>query len=272
MISALIYTLVAALGSIEKAQQEAINNMASLTGKVAIVTGASRGIGAAIAERLGRDGASVVVNYAQGADKAKALVSTIEATGSKAIAVQADISQIDDIERLFRQTIETFGHVDILVNNAGTILYKLIAETTESDFDQIFATNVKGTFFTCQRATQYLTEGGRIINMSSTTTALMMPTYGVYAATKGAVEQITRVLAKELGVRGITVNSVSPGATDTELFSLNKTEEEKQQFAKVPALGRLGNVHDIADVIAFVASDQARWITGQIIRVNGGAA
>ncbi|NEQ26765.1 MAG: SDR family oxidoreductase, partial [Microcoleus sp. SIO2G3] len=162
--------------------------------------------------------------------------------------------------------------VDILVNNAGTTIYKPIAEVTEEDFDKIFAINVKGTFFACQQAAQRLASGGRIINFSTTVTALMLPTYGTYAATKGAVEQITRVLAKELGGRGITVNVVSPGPTDTELFKADKTEEQINRFAQMAALGRLGEVQDIADVVAFLASEEARWITGQNIRVNGGLA
>lgn len=242
------------------------------SGKVALVTGSSRGIGKAIAERLGNDGAKVVVNYAGSADKAQEVVATLEAKGGKAIAVQADVSKVADIQRLFEQTLEHFGQVDILVNNAGTTFYKPIAEVTEADFDKIFATNVKGTFFACQQAAQHLADGGRIINFSTTVTTLMLPTYGAYAATKGAVEQITRVLAKELGGRGITVNVVSPGPTDTELFGADKTEEQKNRFAQMSAFGRLGEVQDIADVVAFLASEEARWITGQNIRVNGGVA
>jgi 3-oxoacyl-[acyl-carrier protein] reductase len=243
-----------------------------LNGKVALVTGSSRGIGRAIAQRLSIDGASVVVNYAGNADKAHEVVSTIESQGGKAIALQADVSKTADIHHLFDQAIEHFGKVDILVNNAGTTFYKPIAEVTEEDFDKIFAINVKGTFFACQQAAQRLASGGRIINFSTTVTALMLPTYGTYAATKGAVEQITRVLAKELGGRGITVNVVSPGPTDTELFKADKTEEQINRFAQMAALGRLGEVQDIADVVAFLASEDARWITGQNIRINGGLA
>lgn len=243
-----------------------------LSGKVALVTGSSRGIGKAIALRLGQDGANVVVNYAGSADKAQEVVATLEAKGGKAIAVQADVSKVVDIQRLFEQTLEHFGQVDILVNNAGTTFNKLISEVTEADFDKIFAINVKGTFFACQQAAQHLADGGRIINFSTTVTTLMLPTYGAYAATKGAVEQITRVLAKELGGRGITVNVVSPGPTDTELFGADKTQEQKNRFAQMSAFGRLGEVQDIADVVAFLASQEARWITGQNIRVNGGVA
>jgi 3-oxoacyl-[acyl-carrier protein] reductase len=243
-----------------------------LEGKVALVTGSSRGIGRAIAERLSNDGAKLVINYAGSADKANEVVAAIATKGGEAIAVQADVGKVADIQRLFEQTRDRFGKLDILVNNAGTILYKPIAQVTEEEFDKIFAINVKGTFFACQHATQHLSEGGRIINFSSTTTALMLPTYGAYVAAKGAVEQITRVLAKELGGRGITVNVVSPGPTDTELFTADKTEEQIDRFAKMAALGRLGQVQDIADVVAFLASDDARWITGQNIRVNGGLA
>lgn len=246
--------------------------MASLAGKVAIVTGASRGIGRAIALRLSQEGASVVVNYARGAEQAKDVVSAIEAAGGKALAVQADVSKTAEIRDLFDRTQETYSQIDILVNNAGVILYKPVAEVTEAEFDNLFAINVKGTFFACQEAAKRMAEGGRIVNFSSSTTAIMMPTYGVYVATKGAVEQLTRSLAKEFGDRQITVNVISPGPTDTELFTVGKTAEQIQRFTQMSALGRLGKVEDIADVTAFLCSEQARWITGQNIRVNGGIA
>jgi 3-oxoacyl-[acyl-carrier protein] reductase len=246
--------------------------MASLAGKVAIVTGASRGIGREIALRLSQEGASVVVNYARGADQAKDVVSAIEAAGGKALAVQADVSKTAEIRDLFDRTQETYSQIDILVNNAGVTLTKPVAEVTEAEFDNLFAINVKGTFFACQEAAKRMAEGGRIVNFSSSTTAIMMPTYGVYVATKGAVEQLTRSLAKELGDRQITVNVISPGPTDTELFTVGKTAEQIQRFTQMTALGRLGKVEDIADVTAFLCSEQARWITGQNIRVNGGIA
>jgi len=246
--------------------------MPSLAGKVAIVTGASRGIGRAIALRLSQEGASVVVNYARGAEQAKDVVSAIEAAGGKALAVQADVRKTAEIRDLFDRTQETYSQIDILVNNAGVTLSKPVAEVTEAEFDNIFAINVKGTFFACQEAGKRMAEGGRIVNFSSSTTAMLLPTYGAYVATKGAVEQLTRSLAKELGDRQITVNVISPGPTDTELFTVGKTAEQIQRFTQMTALGRLGKVEDIADVTAFLCSEQARWITGQNIRVNGGIA
>jgi 3-oxoacyl-[acyl-carrier protein] reductase len=238
--------------------------------KVALVTGASRGIGRAIAVRLGETGASVVVNYSGSQDAARETVAAVEKAGGRAIAVQADVAKLADVKRLWDESLQKFGRLDILVNNAGVMFNKLLADVTEEEFDRIFAVNVKGTFFACQQAAKRLADGGRIINFSSSTTALMLPTYGAYVATKGAVEQMSHVLAKELGSRGITVNVISPGPTDTELFSQGKTEQDKQRFAQLAALGRLGQPADIADVVALLVSDEARWITGQNIRVNGG--
>ena len=246
--------------------------MASLAGKVAVVTGASRGIGRAIALRLSQEGASVVVNYAKGSQQAQDVVSAIESAGGTALAVPADVSKTAEIRDLFDRTLETYSQVDILVNNAGVILYKPVAEVTEAEFDNLFGINVKGTFFACQEAAKRMADGGRIVNFSSSTTAMLLPTYGAYVATKGAVEQLTRSLAKELGDRQITVNVISPGATDTELFTVGKTPEQIQKFTQMTALGRLGKVEDIADVTAFLCSEKARWITGQNIRVNGGSA
>jgi 3-oxoacyl-[acyl-carrier protein] reductase len=239
-------------------------------GKVAQVTGASRGIGRAIAVRLAQDGAAVVVNYTGSQQAAQETVAAIEATGGRAIAVQADVGKRADVERLFDETLQHFGRLDLLINNAGIMFNKPVAEVTEEEFDRIFAVNVKGTFLACQQATRRMADGGRIINFSSSTTAMMLPTYGAYVATKGAVEQMSHVLAKELGPRGITVNVVSPGPTDTELFGQGKTEQDKQRFAQMAALGRLGQPQDIADVVALLVSDEARWITGQNIRANGG--
>jgi len=249
-------------------------NMTSelLSGKAALVTGASRGIGRAIAARLARDGAAVAVNYASRAAEARQVVAEIEAAGGKAIAVQADVGKVSEIVRLFDETIARFGKLDILVNNAGIMPTNPVSAVTEAEFDRIFAVNVKGTFFACQQAATRLAEGGRIINLSSSTTVRIMPTYGAYVATKGAVEQLTRSLSKELGPRQITVNIISPGPTDTELFKTGKTPEQIQFFARQAAFGRLGQPEEIADVVAFLATDAAKWITGQNIRVNGGIA
>ncbi len=241
-----------------------------LDGKVALVTGASRGIGRAIAVRLGQDRAAVVVNYSGNHEAARETVAAVEAASGRAVAVQGDVGKLGDIQRLFDAVFEHFGKLDIHVNNAGIMFNKPVADVTEEEYDRIFAVNVKGTFFSCQQAAKRMADGGRIINFSSSTTAMMLPTYGTYVATKGAVEQLSHILAKDLGSRGITVNVVSPGATDTELFGQGKTEQDRQRFAQLAALGRLGKPEDIASVVALLVSDDANWITGQNIRANGG--
>ncbi len=244
----------------------------TLKGKVALVTGASRGIGRAISERLAEAGAAIVVNYASNAVEAEKVVAHITAAGGRAFAVKADVGRVAEIVRLFDEAIAHFGKIDILVNNAGTIFNKPIAVTSEAEFDRIMAVNVKGTFFACQQAATRLADGGRIINVSSSTTARHLPMYGAYVATKGAVEQMTRSLSRELGSRGITVNAVSPGPTETELFFAGKSAEQLEFFAKQSAFGRLGRPTDIAGIVAFLADEEGGWITGQNIRVNGGLA
>jgi 3-oxoacyl-[acyl-carrier protein] reductase len=198
------------------------------------------------------------------------VVAEIEARGGRAFAVVADVSQLQQIRVMFDATVERYGRIDIVVNNAAWAFAKPIAEVTEAEFDQIFAISVKGTFFGCQEAARRIVDGGRIVNLSSSTTGLTLPGYATYDATKGAVEQLTRFLAHELGPRRVTVNAVSPGATETEQFHNGKSADLVQRLADMSALKRLGQVDDIADVVAFLVSDQARWITGQNIRVNGG--
>ncbi len=243
---------------------------ARLQGKVAIVTGAATGIGKAIALGLGAEGASVAINHLDTPDQAQEVASAVVASGGNAFPVQADISKLDQLAVLFARTQERYGRLDILVNNAAWTFNKPVAEVSEAEFDTIFAVNVKGTFFACQLAARLLSQGGRIINLSSATTGLMLPGYGTYDATKGAVEQLTRVLSKELGPKNITVNAVSPGATETELFHAGKSDALIASFERMSAFGRLGRPDDIAEVVTFLASEEARWITGQTIRVNGG--
>ncbi|MGA8863172.1 MAG: SDR family oxidoreductase [Gallionella sp.] len=244
----------------------------SLSNKVAIVTGSSRGIGTHIAKSLSQAGARVVVNYASDQAGANHVVAEIHASGGESIAVRADVSKPSEVKALFDTAIAKFGKVDLLINNAGIAIYKLIKDTTDDDFDRIFDINVKGVFLTLREAATRLQEGGRIVNLSSSVTRLMMPSYGSYSATKAAVEQLTRVFAKEVGLRGITVNSVSPGPTNTELFTAGKSEETIKRLASMAALGRIGEPDDIARVVLFLASDEAAWVTGQNLGVNGGFA
>ena len=242
----------------------------SLKNKTAIVTGASRGIGRKIALKLGELGAAVVVNYVNNAQQAKAVSSEIISRGGRALPVQADMRNIDAIEALFDRAIEAFGALNILVNNAGISLYKKIEDFTEEEFDTLFAINVKGLFFACRQAAKKMANGGKIINISSSVTRMMIPTYGAYAASKGAVDQITKVLAKELGPKRIQVNAISPGPVDTELFRRGKSEEQIKVFADMSAFGRIGTPRDVANAIAFLVSEESGWITGQNIYVNGG--
>jgi 3-oxoacyl-[acyl-carrier protein] reductase len=240
--------------------------MGSLTEKVAIVTGASAGIGRAIAERLAQEGATVVVNYGKSADKARAVVAGIESKGGKALAVQADISKIADVRRLVRETVQRFGRLDILVNNAGMAFFKPLVETTEQEFDDIFALNAKGAYFTMQEAARVIEPGGRIVNISSDGTHMSFAGVTAYLGTKGALEQFTKGLAVELAPNGVTVNTVSPGFTDTAMMP----DAFRETGAQMSPLKRLGTPEDIANVVAFIVSDQARWLTGQNIHASGG--
>ncbi|MFZ4454109.1 SDR family oxidoreductase [Salibacterium aidingense] len=241
-----------------------------LQGKVAIVTGASRGIGQSIAIRLAACGANVVVNYSASWEKAKETVNSIVNAGGTAIAVQADIGNIGALERLFAETVEQMGRVDILINNVGIMENKMIKDVTEEDFDRHFAMNVKGTYFACQQAMNHMELGGRILNVSTSVLGGMFPAYSVYAATKGAVEQITRQLAKEFAPSGITINCIAPGPVNTELFTRDKSEEMIANLSKMNAFQRLGEPEDIADAVELLVREQSGWITGQTLRVNGG--
>ncbi len=249
-----------------------MNSAAPLAEKIAVVTGGSRGIGRSVSLQLAAAGASVAVNYAGNQAAADETVRAIEAGGGKAAAIRANVGIPAEIHRLFDDAIARFGRVDILVNNAGLALYRLVQDTTEEDFDRIFNVNVRGVFFALKEASTRLADGGRVINFSSTTTRVMLPTYGAYSASKAAVEQLTRVFAKEMGARRITVNCVLPGPVNTDLFHEGKTPEIVARLAAVSAFNRIGEPADIARVVAFLAGDDAAWITGQNIGVNGGFA
>ncbi len=244
----------------------------ALAGRTALVTGASRGIGRAIALGLASQGADVAVNYRTGRREAEAVVSTARAAGGEARAFGADVADLGELRDLFDRVISAFGRLDILVNNAGIAVYGPVADYTEADFDRLFAVNVKGTFFACREAANRMADGGRIVNLGSTVTRVMLPSYAAYAASKGAVEQITRVLAKELGHRGITVNAVCPGPVDTELFREGKSAEQIERLAGMAALGRIGGAVDVADLVVALAGEAGRWVSGQCIYANGGFA
>jgi 3-oxoacyl-[acyl-carrier protein] reductase len=240
--------------------------MASLTEKIAIVTGASAGIGRAIAERLTHEGATVVVNYGKSADNANAVVAGIESKGGKAVALQADMSKIADVRRLVRETVQRFGRLDILVNNAGMATFKPLVETTEQEFDQIFALNAKGPYFAMQEAAKVIEDEGRIVNISSDGTHMGFAGATAYLGSKGALEQFTKGLAHELAPKGVTVNTVSPGFTETAMLP----DAFRETGAQMSPLKRVGTPQDIADVVAFVVSEEARWLTGQNIHASGG--
>ena len=244
--------------------------MSNLYGKVAIITGASRGIGSAIAKQLAGLGGKVVVNYSRSPEKAEEVVNDIKENGGEAVAIKADISKVSEIEMLFKETINRFGKIDILINNAGIMKTLPLLNITEEDFSKHYEINVKGTFFACKEAMKLMENNGRIINFSTSVAGGMTPGYSLYASTKGAVEQITRQLSKEFGPKNITINAVAPGPVNTELFTTGKTEEQIENLKSVNAFKRLGEPEDIANVIEFLVSDKAQWITGQTLRVNGG--
>lgn len=238
--------------------------------QVAIVTGASRGIGAAIARQLAADGFAVAVNYAASAGEADALVAELRAGGARAFAVRADVSKADQVRAMFDATERELGRVDVLVNNAGVLKTVPLAQTSDALYDQTFDINVRGTFNTLREAATRLNDGGRIVNFSSTTVALNLPGYSVYIASKAAVESFTQVFAKELRGRRITVNAVAPGPVATALFFEGKTEAQIATHASMPPLQRLGEPGDIASVVGFLVSPAAGWVNGQVLRANGG--
>jgi 3-oxoacyl-[acyl-carrier protein] reductase len=238
--------------------------------KVAIVTGASGGIGAAVSERLAKDGFTVVVNYAGNAASAAAVVARVEAAGGRAVAAQADIADAQAVGHMFDSAETAFGGVDVLINNAGVLSLAPIAESDDALFDRVITVNLKGTFNTLREAARRLRDGGRIVNFSSSVVGLLQPTYGVYAGAKAAVEAMTSILAKELRGRNITVNAIAPGPTATKLFLDGKSQEAVDHLAKLAPLERLGQPEDIANAVAFLAGPDGAWINGQTIRANGG--
>jgi 3-oxoacyl-[acyl-carrier protein] reductase len=247
--------------------------MSDLKGKVAVVTGASKGIGAAIAKSLGAAGAAVTVNYASGREGAERVVAAIKADGGKAIAVQADVAKAADVRRLFAETEKAFGRLDVLVNNAGIYRFQPLDDITEDEFHSLFNTNVLGTILATKEAAKHFDDrGGSVINISSVASEDAVPTASVYSATKGAVDAVTRVLAAELGPRKIRVNAIAPGGVETEgthSAGVMGSDFEKQMIART-ALGRLGQPDDVARVAVFLASDDAAWLTGERLAASGG--
>jgi 3-oxoacyl-[acyl-carrier protein] reductase len=246
--------------------------MNTSTQQVAIVTGAARGIGAAVAQRLAQDGLAVVVNYAGSADEASTVVHAIEQAGGRALAVRADVSDPAAVRRLFDEAISNFGRVDVLVNNAGIMPPGLpkLADTDDATFDRLVAVNLKGSFNTMREAAARLEQGGRIVNFSTSVIGLGLPGYAVYGATKAAIETMTNIFAKELRGRGVTVNAVAPGPTATALFLDGKTPEQIASFTKAAPLERLGTPEDVANTVSMLASPAASWVNGQTLRANGG--
>lgn len=244
--------------------------MSSNSNKVAIVTGASRGIGAAIAERLAEDGFTVVINYSGSEAAAEELARKIEEKGGKALTAKADVSDAEAVRRMFDAAEAAFGGVDVLVNNAGIMQLARIADADDAHFDRHIAINLKGTFNTLREAGKRLRDGGRIVNFSTSIVGLKLETYGVYAATKAAAELMTGIMAKELRGRSITVNAVAPGPTATDLFLNGKSDELIDRMAKMNPLERLGTPQDIAAAVSFLVGPDGGWINGQTLRANGG--
>jgi 3-oxoacyl-[acyl-carrier protein] reductase len=245
--------------------------VSGLTGKVALVTGGSRGIGAGIARRLATDGAKVVVNYASRADAAEQVVADIRSKSGEAIALQADMGDLDAVRRLFAETKAHYGRLDILVNNAAIAEFLPLDALTPEHIERHFAVNVYGPIFAMQEAARLFDEaGGRIINISSSITTGPAPGASIYSATKATLENLTRSYAHELGKRGITVNAIAPGTTESDMLNAVMAQDVQQRMIANTALGRLGTPEDIAAVVAYLASEDGLWITGQVIHANGG--
>jgi 3-oxoacyl-[acyl-carrier protein] reductase len=240
--------------------------------KSAIVTGASGGIGRAVARRLARDGFAVVVNYAGNAGKAEEAVEEITASGGRGTAIQADVASAPDVDRLFKEAMDTCGTIDVVVNCAGIMPLRPIAGGDVELFDKVIATNLRGAFLVLGLAAKHVSAGGRIIAFSTSVIAKAFPTYGPYIASKAGVEGLVHVLANELRGRNITVNAVAPGPVATELFLSGKTDAQIEQLSKLPPLERLGQPDDIANVVSFLAGADGGWVNGQILRANGGFA
>src|SRR6202790_432422 len=244
--------------------------MANGPSKVAIATGASRGIGATVAERLGRDGFIVVINYSGDAKPAEVLARKIESAGGRALTAKADVSDPGAVRGMFDAAEAAFGGVNVLVNNAGIMKLAKIADSDDALFDQQIAVNLKGTFNALREAAKRLRDGGRVVNFSTSVVGVKLETYGVYTATKAAVEMLTAVLSKEMRGRSITVNAVAPGPTATDLFLNGKSPELIDRFAKMNPLERLGTPQDIAAAVSFLVGAARGWINGQVLRANGG--
>jgi 3-oxoacyl-[acyl-carrier protein] reductase len=244
--------------------------MTDKTSRVAIVTGASRGIGAAVAERLAADGLTVVINYSANARPAETLAREIEGKGGRALAIKADVADPGAVRAMFDAAAAAFGGVDVLVNNAGIMKLAKIADSDDALFDQQVAVNLKGSFNAMREAGRRLRDGGRIVNFSTSVVGTRLETYGVYAATKSAIETMTAILSKEMRGRNITVNALAPGPTSTDLFLDGKSPELIERLAKMNPLERLGTPQDIAGVVSFLVGPDGAWINGQVLRANGG--
>ncbi|MGB6067789.1 MAG: SDR family oxidoreductase [Desulfomonilaceae bacterium] len=240
--------------------------------RVAIVTGASGGIGRAVATRLAHDGFAIVAHYSGNAEKAEKAVADIKAARGQAIAVQADVADAADVEHLFKQTLDTFGRIDVVVHCAAIMPLLRIDEGDLEIFDRVIGTNLRGTFVVLKQAARHVSAGGRVIAFSSSVIAKAFPTYGPYIASKAGVEGLIHVLANELRGRNISVNAVAPGPVATDLFTKGKTDAQIEELSKVPPLERLGQPEDIANVVSFLAGPDGGWVNGQVLRANGGFA